>query len=137
MSQRDQAEQSSAGAAEGGAAGDPLARAGRWSAARQSIECGVAHVFGVARTEIGRSTRGRARAALARQAAMYLAHVALRMSYTDVGRAFARDRTTVAHACAVVEDRRDDPGFDRAMELLEIAVCSPLASREPSNANFN
>jgi hypothetical protein len=30
-----------------------------------------------------------------------------------------RDRTTVAHACQVVEERRDDPRFDRVIELLE------------------
>jgi hypothetical protein len=32
---------------------------------------------------------------------------------------FARDRTTVAHACGLVEDRRDDPAFDRSLDLLE------------------
>jgi hypothetical protein len=35
-----------------------------------------------------------------------------------VGRIFERDRTTVAHACGVVEDRRDDANFDRALEAL-------------------
>jgi hypothetical protein len=25
----------------------------------------------------------------------------------------------VAHACSLIEDRREDPAFDRAMELLE------------------
>lgn len=133
MSHSEQAERAWMDAGERGAGGS-LPGAVRSSAVRQSIECGVAHAFGIARTEICLPTRGRARAALARQAAMYLAHVALRMTYTDVGRVFARDRTTVAHACAVVEDRRDDPGFDRAMDLLEVAVRSLLASRGPSNA---
>jgi hypothetical protein len=50
------------------------------------------------------------------------------LSLTDTGRLFGRDRTTVAHACCVVEDRRDDPAFDRALDLLEWAVPS-LASR--------
>jgi chromosomal replication initiation ATPase DnaA len=38
---------------------------------------------------------------------------------TEVGRLFARDRTTVAHACSLIEDRREDAPFDRALELLE------------------
>jgi hypothetical protein len=46
------------------------------------------------------------------------------LSLTDVGQIFARDRTTVAHACAVIEDRRDDPVFDRALELMEWIIPS-------------
>lgn len=65
--------------------------------------------------------------ALARQTAMYLAHCAGGLSLTEVGVLFNRDRTTVAHACAVVEDRRDEPNFDRAIELLERAVVALLA----------
>jgi chromosomal replication initiation ATPase DnaA len=61
---------------------------------------------------------------------MYLAHVACGLTLTDTGRLFGRDRTTVAHACGVIEDRRDDPLFDRALDLLEWAV--PALSRRPS-----
>jgi chromosomal replication initiation ATPase DnaA len=50
---------------------------------------------------------------------MYLAHVHGGLSYTEIGRLFARDRTTVAHACCVIEDRREDAAFDRAIGLLE------------------
>ena len=53
---------------------------------------------------------------------MYLTHVSCGLSLTEVGHIFARDRTTVAHACAVIEDRRDDPVFDRALELMEWIV---------------
>ena len=35
------------------------------------------------------------------------------------GAMFARDRTTVAHACCRIEDLRDDPSFDRSLDLLE------------------
>ncbi|MGE0024726.1 MAG: hypothetical protein AB7S70_13975, partial [Hyphomicrobium sp.] len=49
-------------------------------------------------------------------------HVSCGLSLTDVGQVFSRDRTTVAHACAVIEDRRDDPAFDRALELMEWIV---------------
>jgi hypothetical protein len=38
------------------------------------------------------------------------------------GHLFERDRTTVAHACGLVEDRRDDPDFDHRLNHLERAV---------------
>jgi chromosomal replication initiation ATPase DnaA len=53
---------------------------------------------------------------------MYLAHVAFRLSLTEVGRLFNRDRTTVAHACGVVEDLRDDQIIDRALTVLAAAL---------------
>jgi chromosomal replication initiation ATPase DnaA len=62
--------------------------------------------------------------AFARQVAMYLAHVGGGLCLSEVGRLFARDRTTVAHACALVEDRRDDPDFDRCLSFLELALIS-------------
>ena len=88
----------------------------------QPIGVAVAQVFGVDAAAIDAETRGPAEVALARQVAMYLAHVSCGISFTDVGRMFSRDRTTVAHACAVIEDRRDDQIFDRAIELLELVV---------------
>lgn len=96
------------------------------------IELAVAQVFGIEPAAIGKNTRGRAREALARQTAMYLAHVACGLKLTDVGRLFQRDRTTVSHACAVIEDRRDDPRFDRALELLELVAQSLTAPRPGS-----
>lgn len=93
------------------------------------IEQTVAQVFGVEGGDLRRSTRGRAHVARARQVAMYLAHVVCRLTLTDVGRAFDRDRTTVAHACGVIEDGRDDPTFDRVLDLLERAVTAMLRPR--------
>ena len=89
---------------------------------RDAIEQAVSQVFGVAGKDLRRATRGRAGVALARQVAMYLAHVGCGLSLTETGRLFDRDRTTVAHACGVIEDRRDDPHFDRVLDLLEWAV---------------
>ncbi len=60
---------------------------------------------------------------------MYLAHVALGITMRDVGGLFARDRTTVAHACGVIEDKRDEPAFDRALELLEWTIIALLLPR--------
>jgi len=91
---------------------------------RHLIEQAIGDVFGVKRADLSKPSRGKASVALARQAAMYIAHVSCGLSLTDVGHIFARDRTTVAHACAVIEDRRDDPVFDRALELMEWIVPS-------------
>lgn len=57
--------------------------------------------------------------------AMYLAHVAFRLSFTQVGQLFGRDRTTVAHACGVIEDLRDDQIIDRALTVLADALTAP------------
>ena len=88
-------------------------------ALRNVIEQTVARVFDVDIEHMRLPTRGPARAATARQVAMYLAHVVCGLSLTEAGELFERDRTTVAHACHVVEDRREDQDFDRAIELLE------------------
>jgi hypothetical protein len=101
----------------------------RRSRTRRLIEGAVAQVFGVAADDLDLPTRGRARVAFARQVAMYVTHVSCGLSMTDVGALFMRDRTTVAYACMVVEDRRDDPIFDRVIELLEWIVPTLIASR--------
>ena len=44
------------------------------------------------------------------------------MTLTEVGGMFGRDRTTVAHGCLKVEIRRDDPMFDRALDVLSWAL---------------
>ncbi len=89
---------------------------------RGSVETAVAQVFGVAQNDICFPTRGRKQAAQARQVAMYVTHISCGINLTDVGCIFERDRTTVAHACALVEDRRDDPVYDRVLDLLEWIV---------------
>lgn len=93
---------------------------GNWPRIR--IEDAVSRVFAVDREQLRSLSRGKAPVARARQVAMYLAHVGLGLSLTEVGELFARDRTTVAHACAVVEDLRDDTRFDRVLECLESIV---------------
>jgi len=86
------------------------------------IEPLVAQTFGTTRSELRQGRRGSARVASARQAAMYLAHISWGLPYTEVGRLFARDRTTIAHACATVEDRRDDTRLDRTLDLLTWSI---------------
>jgi chromosomal replication initiation ATPase DnaA len=86
---------------------------------REMLEQVVLRVFMVASADLWSHRRGCPRVAFARQVAMYLAHVACGLSLTEVGRVFVRDRTTVAHACGLIEDLRDDPVLDRSLELLE------------------
>lgn len=54
-----------------------------------------------------------------RQISMYVCHVALQIPQHEIGQALGRDRTTVGHACHVVEDRRDDPDFDAFVSAVE------------------
>ena len=82
----------------------------------------VSRDFGLDAEALIAPTRGAPRASFARQVAMYLAHVGFALSFETIGRAFGRDRTTVAHACRVVEDSREDIWTDVRMEALEM-VC--------------
>ena len=91
---------------------------------RRLVEPAVAAVFEVEVEDLRAATRRSARAAFARQVAMYLAHVVCGLSLTEVGLIFARDRTTVAHACELIEDRRDEPELDARLDHLERAVVS-------------
>lgn len=65
---------------------------------------------------------------MARQIAMYLAHVGFGLSLTQVGRGFGRDRSTAAHACKVVESLRDDRHLDRTLDVLEQACRRQLTA---------
>lgn len=89
---------------------------------KRILEYAVGVVFEIEARDLRSATRGTAEAAFARQVAMYLAHVACGLSFSEIGRTFARDRTTVAHACHVIEDCRDDPHTDRTLDLMEAVV---------------
>ena len=79
----------------------------------------VAIEFGVSNQDILSPTKGRAQLSFARQTAMYLAHIVFQLTLSRVARAFGRDRSTVSHACNIVEDSRDDDAFDLQLTLLE------------------
>jgi chromosomal replication initiation ATPase DnaA len=98
---------------------------------RLAIDLAISTVFGVDAEGLWHGTRGVRDIAEARQVAMYLAHVCCGMTLTEVGAMFGRDRTTVSHACLKVEYRRDDPNFDRALDLLSWALPT-LVLRVPS-----
>ena len=82
----------------------------------------VAAAFGIRVETLQNGRRGRASVAFARQVAIYLAHTRLGLPYGRAGAVFGRDRTTAAHACRRVEERRDDPRFDTMIDYLEHAV---------------
>jgi chromosomal replication initiation ATPase DnaA len=86
------------------------------------IVSAVSRHHGVAVEILLQPGRGSAGAARARQLAMYLTHVLLGRSMTEVGHLFGRDRTTVAHACALIEDAREDPAFEQQVLRLEEAI---------------
>ncbi len=92
------------------------------SITRRVVERAVAIAFEVPLRELRATTRRKARIAFARQVAMYLVHVAYGLTMTQVGTLFRRDRTTVAHACIIIEDCRDDLAFDVMLDDLETAV---------------
>ncbi|MCF6344186.1 MAG: hypothetical protein L3J15_05850 [Devosiaceae bacterium] len=83
------------------------------------VERLVSEACNISVADILLKTRGVEQAANARQIAMYLMHVGLSMSHSKVARHFKRDRTTVSHACARVEDRRSDVKFDEMISSIE------------------
>ncbi len=93
----------------------------------------VAGEFGLEPAAVTSPTRGAPQAAFARQVAMYLAHIGFALSFETIGRVFDRDRTTVAHACRVVEDSRDDVSLDRRLSALEL-MCAETASERLQGA---
>lgn len=90
---------------------------------RRVARCVIAD-FGITADELAFGSRGSQRASLARQVAMYLCHVGFALSFEGIGRLFHRDRTTVAYACRVIEERREDVWFDSRIAALE-RRCAP------------
>lgn len=82
----------------------------------------TAKAFGIKSCDLDSKTRKQADIAFARQTAMYIAHVRLGLSLGEVGTVFNRDRTTVGHACRLIEDKRDDETVDFLINCLERAV---------------
>lgn len=104
------------------------------AAARLAVSV-AAYALNVPLEEVEDNARGRADVAFARQVAMYLCHVGFEFSLTRVGIAFGRDRSTVAHACHAIEDRREQPSFDRLMAALEAMVRrAPMPGERGGNA---
>lgn len=78
----------------------------------------VCEAYSIPHEDLHADKRG-GRLAIARQTAMYLAHVVGQLTLYEVAHMLGRDRTTVSHACINIEDRRDSPIFDLQMEYME------------------
>lgn len=87
---------------------------------------------GIPRRLLMSPTRSRSKIAAARQLAMYLCHVLLELNMTEVGRYFGRDRTTVSHACVLIEDAREDVAVDAEIQALEDRILRRIAQNAPS-----
>ncbi len=86
----------------------------------------AAEAFDIVPEMILSKQRGKEYVSRARQVAMYLTHVVCSISMTDVGLAFNRERTTVAHACKRVEEMRDDEYIDIQLDLIAEKVQARL-----------
>lgn len=86
-------------------------------------------LFAISSRELRKAGRTSQPVSRVRQIAMYVAHVILRLTMSDVGRGFGRDRTTVIHACQTIEDLRDDPEFDRVVHMFEQIASAAFRNR--------
>ncbi|WP_274424908.1 helix-turn-helix domain-containing protein [Chelativorans sp. YIM 93263] len=79
----------------------------------------AAALFNISGRELRQPGRSSTSVTRVRQISMYVTHVVLGLSMTDVARGFGRDRTTVQYACHLVEDLRDDQDFDCIVLMVE------------------
>ena len=90
----------------------------------------AAAIFAVSSKELRRPGRTALAVARVRQISMYVAHVVMGLSMSEVGRGFGRDRTTVLHACHLIEDMRDDEEFDAIVAMVERVARAALRYRD-------
>jgi len=80
----------------------------------------VMQIYGVPAAELRGSTRGRPRAAWARQIAIHLSRSVFQMSYKQLAAEFGRDRSTICHAWHVIRRQRQGDGeFDATLGWME------------------
>lgn len=116
---------------------EPVGRAGRRRFADPDRVCAVcdgvidiaAALFDVSGRELRHPRRTSLDVSRVRQIAMYVTHVSLGMSMRDVGLGFGRDRTTVLHACHMIEDMRDDREFDAIVATTERVISAAFGAR--------
>lgn len=86
----------------------------------------VTLLMDVSQEQLLNKSRSVSKICIARQTAMYLHHTIFSNTYCQVADFFGRDRTTVSHACRVVEDLRDDTEFDEVISKLETLASAAL-----------
>ena len=110
-----------------------LIRRNRIQAHLHLTEGYVARAYCILPSDLYRNTRGKMHVCEARQLVMYIAHVVLELARSEVARRYNRDRSTVAHACRMIEERREDPDFDRLVKSIEDLV---TLEADPANGHF-
>jgi chromosomal replication initiation ATPase DnaA len=90
----------------------------------------TAALFNVSSKEMRRTGRTAFDVSRVRQIAMYVTHVVLGLSMAEVSRGFQRDRTTVLHACHLIEDMREDGDFDKIVGMTERVALAAFRNRE-------
>ncbi len=65
-----------------------------------------------------------------RQMSMYLLNTVYDFNLSRVARIFDKDRTTVRHACQLIEDQRDSPVFDNVLIELEQFLLTAPAKKD-------
>lgn len=88
----------------------------------------VASAYGVTLREMRTRTR-KIQAQEARQLATYLARVVFEIGLRELARETGRSPGTTCHACRKVEQRRDRPEFDRAVDYLEMQLRAAAAGQ--------
>lgn len=89
----------------------------------------VAYTLGLNTEEVFSPRNRKTADTKARHVAIYLTYVALGTSFGRVAKAFGRDRSSVAYACKIVENRREDADFDDWCEQLEVGLKSVIGLR--------
>lgn len=79
----------------------------------------ISAYFNVCGRDIRSSKRQNLDVARVRQIGMYVANVVLGINMTMIGQGFGRNKSTVVHACHLIEDMRDDEEFDLLVARLE------------------
>lgn len=102
----------------------PLLASARGNSISVEVACAIAlrlaaRSSGIPASDVVLSRRVSRRVSTARQIGMYLAHTAAGLPLTKVAEYFGRDRSTAAHACRLIEDRRDNRKFDAELADLE------------------
>lgn len=83
------------------------------------VVAAVAIEFGVQEIAVVSKTKGTADVAFARQVAMYMVHCIYGVNRSRIAAIFHRDRSTVTHACRLIEDAREDRVLDDKLIKLE------------------
>jgi len=100
------------------------------SAARRAIESVVAAVFEVDARELQARSRIGANGIRPPSGDVPRA-CGVRHQPDGCWRPLRRDRTTVSHACSLVEDKRDDPDLDCRLDHLEQAISCLIDALSP------